>query len=233
MTKNKGSQGFTIIEALIVVGILAVFTFMTLNYTSLSTQGTNLSRYIGTQNRVISTIRETVILPATLRASMMAYSNGNPVNPGLLGCAGCNPAYPCNSGGTPQPLTLFSPLIGFDSSGNIVGVQPISGPATAPLRIDSFGNTCTTPSPECSLLLSTSMVAQCGPPTKPAVALNPVNLELLPTSTCICAEVIQVFFTIQLDPIYTSSNPALSSFINAVTNNVSVPVVAISGNTPN
>jgi prepilin-type N-terminal cleavage/methylation domain-containing protein len=232
------NQGFTLVEALIALAILSTTVFVALSYNSVTAKNTNITRYLGTKNRVLSTIRESAALPATIRASMLAWAGGQYINPQLMACAGGNPTNSCQNG-VETPFTMFSPLMGFDSSGAIVGVQAISAPKPAPgvtggptVRVDSFGTTCQTAGPDCLLLIYTSMVPQCGPDVQPPTPPTPVTNQIVPKATCTFADVIQINYEVVVDPDIAAADPTISSILGTSTGSVIVPVMDISGNSP-
>lgn len=164
---------------------------------------------------------------------MRAAIGGLAVNPELLACAGGNPVNSCQSG-VEYDLTLYSPFLELSATGSVLGVQPISSPrgSAAPMRLDAFGSPCAVAGPDCPLLVFTSFKAQCGPPPPPATPPSPITLQLVPQSTCTVADVIEVIYSVQLDPNVTATDPHLATLTSPVKGSVVVPVVAISGNLP-
>lgn len=227
------NNGFTLMEVLAALGILSIVIYIALTYSSTNSQNTALARYVGTKNRVVATIRDFASMPATLRSSMLASLNGVSVNPQLLACAGGEPVNSCNSG-VEYPFTMFSPIMGRDSTGAIIGVQPISAAKASPnpFRVDSFGSPCTVAGPDCSLMIFTSMIAQCGPAVQTASPPSPINNEILPQATCTVADVIQVNYFIQVDQNLIATNPGLVSMLGTTSGSVTIPVTQISGNVP-
>jgi prepilin-type N-terminal cleavage/methylation domain-containing protein len=231
------NQGFTLVEALIALAILSATIFAALSYDSVTAKNTNVTRYLGTKNRVLSTIRESASLAATLRSSMLAWSGGQYVNPQLIACAGGNPTNSCQNG-VEIPFTMFSPFMGRDPSGAIVGVQAISTPkplngappSASPVRVNSFGTTCPTVGPDCLLVIYTSMTPQCGPDVQPATPPTPINNEILPKATCTFADVIQVNYEVVVDPAIAATDPGLVGLLGTSAGSVMIPVSEISGN---
>jgi hypothetical protein len=225
--------GFAFVELMVVVAIIAIAVIVSLSYSTILLKKTSLNKTIATRDRILSGIRNLAGLPASLRTSMRAAANGRPANPQLLACAGGNPLNSCQSG-TVFPLILYSPLINRSASGEILGIQPITsalGSAT-PMRLDLFGVPCTEPGPDCPLLVFTSFKAQCGPAPLDPTAPPPTSLELVPQATCTIADVIEVTYYVQLDPLIASADPSLTSFVTLVSGSVITLVLDISGNFP-
>ncbi|WP_413290230.1 prepilin-type N-terminal cleavage/methylation domain-containing protein [Bdellovibrio sp. HCB337] len=228
--KNKG---FALLELMIAFAILATVVFVALEYSNIMRKNTSLSRTVGTRDRILSAVRNFAGMPAALRNSMRAALAGIPANPRLLACAGGNPLNSCQTG-VVYPLTLYAPLVVRSPTGVILGIQAVSAPigSATPMRLDTFGVPCSTPGPDCPLLVSTSFRAQCGPPLRDASAPPPTQADLVPQAICTVADVIEVTYSIQLDPGISSADASLSSFISPVTGSVTTPVAAISGNLP-
>ena len=224
-------SGLTLIG--VSIGIAVFSSLFLLILASINSVDSSLSqnRLLATKDRIISSIRSLAGMPASLRNAMIASDNtGAAINPGLLACAGGNPANAC-SHKNQYPLVLYSPVLIF-VGGVPQSVQPISsaingvGPL---LRFSAFGVPCTTVGPECPLLVFTAFKPTCGPPFRDPFA--PVDLTMFsPQANCTVADSIEVIYQVQLDPALVATNPELAIFASPVTGTVSVPVELISGN---
>lgn len=229
----NNQHGFTLIEILLTLSLATIFLFLALNYSSVITRNTSLTRKSSTKNRILSGIRDFARMPAALRISMRAAVNGIAVNPKLLACAGGNPANSCKNG-EEIPLTLYSPILQRNAAGDILGVQVISTPlgSAKPMRLDSFGVPCDIAGPECPILVFTSFKAQCGPPPPPVGPPSTTTDQFVPQSLCTVADLIEVTFYVQLDPNIVAVDPSLGPLAAQASGSVVVPVAAISGNLP-
>lgn len=232
MNMLTNSRGVTLLETMIAIMITTFSIFMAMTYASVVDNSSQLTRNASTKNRITSGIRNFAAMPATLRTSMRAATNGVTVNPQLLACAGGNPANSCTTG-VEYPFTMFSPLLARDAAGNILGVQALTAPlgSTTPMRLDSFGSPCKVTSPQCPFLVFTTMKAQCGPPPL-AVTATPTKADLAPRASCTVADVIEVTYYIQLDPAVVAQQPSLASTVEPIVGSVTVAVQEISGNVP-
>ena len=228
---KTNQSGLTLVA--VCVGIAIFSSLFLLILASINSVDTNLSqnRLFATKDRIITSVRTLAGMPASLRNSMIASDNsGASVNPGLLACAGGNPANSCIHKNQ-YPLVLFSPVLTF-VGGLPMSVQPISSAinsAGPPLRFSAYGIPCTTLGPECPLLVYTAFKPTCGPAFRDPFL--PVDLTMIvPQATCTIADSIEVIYQVTLDPTLLATNPELSIFSSPVTGTVSVPVELISGN---
>ena len=216
-------RGFSLLQVMIALALVSAFVFLGMQMSASVNQQLSLGRKTGTKSRILASIREVASLPASLRMSMRASIDGVAVNPELLACVGGNPANSCKSK-TVHPFTLYSPILQREPDGTILGGQALTAPADSPepLRIDVFGSPCKDASPDCPFLISTSFQAQCGPPLD--------SMSMVPQTQCTVADVIEVTYSIQLDPALSITDPSFAPLATPATQSVVVPVQAISGN---
>lgn len=178
-------------------------------------------------------------MPAALRNSIRAAGADGvtPINRELGNCIVGTVTNACNNN-QDYPLTLFSPTISMDSSGQPMGLLPITAPlgSAQTKRFDSFGVPCEQVSPECPFLVSTTFRAQCPPsplPASPPPPTDPAFLALFnPKATCTIAEAVTVIFMVQVDPAAVAANPALGRFGGSVTGSITTSVKQVFGNDP-
>ncbi len=232
---RRDERGFTLIEAMITIGLLAVLMLASItNYDTYKTQN-NMVRTSVATDRIMASVRTFAKMPAALRNSARASLDGQRINPDLYACVSGVPANGCKNGGTETPFTLYSPLVALDALGNPSGIHPVSAPSesTKPARYDAFGSPCQQAGPTCPIQVFTSFKAQC--PPKPLAGPVPVVLTpdlMQPMPTCTIAVHISVTYTVQLDPDVVADFPSLGVLSRPVSGTVTTPVILISGNTP-
>lgn len=229
------AAGFGMIELLIAFAIVMGFVAFFINAVDSQNIMSQHNRASETFDRIVAGVRDLAGNPAALRNSMRAVSadGATVVNPALAACAGGEPLNGC-VGQTDYPFTLYAPFVTNGSGGALI--QPVSSPSGSPnpMHFDAWGTPCATGSPTCPLIVLTSMRAQCAPAAQDPSKTGPGSLTaamLTPQSNCTIADMIDVSYTIKLDPTITP-DPALSPFLTPVTGTVSTPVVLISGNQP-
>lgn len=236
--KSRQQLGFSLVELLLAIGLLAVFINLSLIFSDSLQRSLRISRTTSTRDRILAGVRNIAGMPTALRASTRAaQANGTPVNPDLYNCVASVLINACQTN-QEYPLTLFSPVVALDATGNPLGLLPIASPAGAStnMHFDSFGVPCATVSADCPFTVSTSFLPQCPPNTLPATppaTSDPAYLSLLaPMPTCTIAETINVIYTVQVDPIALAANPELAVFSTPFSGSVTTSVKLIFGNDP-
>ncbi len=233
----KNQSGIGMIETIVGLALITIFVAVSISYLSKVNLKNNVNRTIATRDRILSGIRSLAGMPASIRNSMRASNSaGTAVNPELLACVGGNPPNSCQSG-IEYPFALYSPVVVLDSVGNPIGIRQVSSPkgSLTPLRFDTFGTPCAELSDQCPIIVYTSFKAQCGilPPPGGIPYSAPIpNTALNRLTTCTFAELIEVNFSVQLDPALANSNSSLIGFLTPFVGTVVTAVVDISGNQP-
>lgn len=227
--------GLSIIEVVVSIALLATLLYLVMGFSQQTQTQATRDRAVSTRDRILGGIRSVARLPASLRNAMRAADGTTPVNPELLACAGGNPLNACQNG-VVNPLSLFAPVVFIDAAtGQPTGIQQITAPPGVDegMRFDTFGSPCLDPGPDCILIVSTTFRPQCAPiplADPPPAVVTPAMLE--PRSSCSVAETVEVTFTVRVDPTISNVDTALNGLISPVTDSVVIPVIAISGNTP-
>lgn len=231
-------QGFSLVELLLAIGLLSIFINLSMIFSDSLQRSLRLSRTTSTRDRILAGVRNIAGMPTALRASTRAaQADGTPVNPDLYNCVASVLINQCQTD-KDYPLTLFSPVIALDATGNPLGLLPIASPAGAAtnMHFDSFGAPCSTVSADCPFTVSTSFRPQCPPnilPASPPPTSDPAYLALLaPMPSCTIAEAVSVTYTVQVDPIALAANPELGVFSSPFSGSVTTSVKLIFGNDP-
>jgi hypothetical protein len=231
----RDTSGFGVVDLLIAFAVVTGFVALFIGVVNSQNMMTEQNRTSATFDRIVAGVRALAGNPAALRNSMRAVSPDGTtvVNPALAACAGGTPANGC-IGQTDSPFTLYAPFITNGAGGPVI--SPVTSPSDSatPMHFDNWGSPCAPAGPSCALTVFTTMRAQCSPPPQDSSLTGPGSLTvamLTPQSNCTIANVIEVTYTIQLDPTL-NPDPALSVFLTPVTGTVATPVVLISGNLP-
>jgi prepilin-type N-terminal cleavage/methylation domain-containing protein len=224
----KQNDGFTLLEVMVAMGLGIIFFLGSLNFIQMNSAASTLNRTISSRARILAGIRSVAGMPASLRASMRAMSSkSEPVNLGLRNCVGGVNPKDCKNGHN-YSLTLYLPEVILDPVTKVAtSLIPITAP---PARFDTFGQSCSKLSAACPLVVSTTFTPQCPPP--PMASPSHANAgNLAPASVCTVAELVAVTYSVQLDKnLVAPTQPALFTFVTAVTGTVNVSVSDISGN---
>jgi type II secretory pathway pseudopilin PulG len=236
----KKNAGMTLLEVVFTIGLIAIVSSAIMAYRTSMSQSSQLSRYVASRDRILASVRTVAGMPAALRNSMRASNDGvNPVNPQLNNCIVGTNSEQCSSS-TTSGFVLYSPIVGFDGSGNVTGVTPITiaGPPPSPITTgatqgyDSFGAPCSPTGANCPFQIYTSFQPQCAPSPLPTPSPTPIPSSALePAPTCTVADVINVTYWVALDPA-AATLPGLAALITPASGQVTTSVSLISGNQP-
>ncbi|MGZ6470058.1 MAG: PulJ/GspJ family protein [Bdellovibrio sp.] len=236
--KFKQNSGFSLIELLIAIGLLAVFITMSIIFSQNVNRSSEINRTTSTRDTLLAKIRNVSGMPSALRNSIKAAVAGTtiPINKDLSNCVAGTITNSCKNNQS-YPLVLFSPTVSLDSSGNPIGLLPITSykDSPNPSYFNSFGSPCVKGTPDCMFIVYTSFTPKCPPPVLPATpppTSDPSYLTYLtPMDICTIAEVVTVQYTIDLDPDILAAQPTLARF-NHVTGSIATSVKLIFGNDP-
>lgn len=238
-TPNRRKSGFTLVELLIAIGILSIFITMSLIFSQNVNRSSDLGRTTSTRDTLWLKIRNVSGMPSALRNSIKAAVAGTttPVNKDLNNCVSGLQANACVNNQT-YPLVLFSPTVSLDAAGNPLGLLPITSYKNSPTPsyFNSFGSPCVKGTPDCLFIVYTSFAPQCPPPMlpqSPPATSDPNYLDYLkPMDICTIAEVVNVNYTIELDPDVAAAQPSLGKFNQIMSGTVATSVKLIFGNDP-
>ncbi|MGZ3743237.1 MAG: pilus assembly FimT family protein [Pseudobdellovibrionaceae bacterium] len=235
----KKNAGLSVIEVLIAIALLSIYVALSIDFSDSINHSTQLGRTQSTRDRISSGIRNIAGMPVALRNAMRAALPGGvtPFNLAFYNCvSGTNPTS-CNNN-QDYPLALFSPTVAMTSTGALLGIVQITSPTGTPPvnHFNSFGVPCVVTDPDCLFVVHTSFRAQCPPATLTATSPLPTDPAFIglmsPMPTCTVAEVVNVAYTVEIDPALVSLHPGLSGFIAPITGSVSTSVKSIFGNDP-
>jgi hypothetical protein len=219
------------------MGLVFIFVIITMIFFASLDRSTQQSRIMTTRDRMSLGVRNAAGMMASLRNSLRASNGLTPVNPELNYCLGGVVPNMCQND-VEYPLTLFSPVVAMDASGNPLGLLPITGAkgSLSSVRFDSFGLPCNKTGQDCIFVVYTSFRAQCPPaklPLTPVLPTDPAYMSYFkPMATCTIAETITVTYSIEVAPgISASSDNALLGF-SPITGTMTTSVKDIFGNDP-
>ena len=218
MEKSK-QAGFTVLEGLIAVAVLAIAGLGLAQAFSQMSAGDQKDRNFSSRDKVLDTVRSAAGMSVSIRNSYY-WPNTVGVNPVLDSCVTENPSFvipnptnaDCISGRT-VPLTLYGPLV---SGAGALASGAVAGPAGTPVYYDLFGQVCSPPSTTCPIKAWTTITPQC-PPLTP---LGP------PAAKCDVAETLTVDYYVEPAPV-----PKAPDFAQ-VHGSFTVSVFQVSGETP-
>ncbi|MGZ3749312.1 MAG: hypothetical protein ACXVCD_18390 [Pseudobdellovibrionaceae bacterium] len=153
------NSGLSVLEILIGLGLLSVFIVMSLIFSQSINHSSENGRVQATRDRLILRVRNVCGMAAALRNSIKAAlpSGTTSINQDLNNCVTGAQGAVCQNNQV-YPLTLFSPTLEMDSSGNPMGLLPVTSPpgSPTPSYYDIFGAACAQGSPNCVFIITTS-----------------------------------------------------------------------------
>lgn len=232
----KSERGISFVAVLVIAAMLAISIFLVLSVINSAREQATILKIIGARDRIWSSIQTMALMPAALRNSARALSpNGiHAQNPQLRLCLNGDSPNSCQSG-VESGLSLYSPVVFLDASGNPMGLQKITASPSGGevVRYDTNGMPCQLENSGCFFKVTTVFVPTCGPAPMPAVL--PANLFspniFAPLSTCTIADIVEIRFTVAIEE--TLSNQRAFSYLNGVSPKSGIAISAVKSATGN